>query len=238
MLSVGLSVTVLNTSSHFVSKAWTLSFFNWTCDKPLNAKMASLSPHSMNGSKLKKDYTIWVVSQQVALSWSCFVCDQDELLRRCGRSFGLLPCLRCRRISPWRLWWRWPSPWRPRWPLFIIGFYGLFSNVFPCSTVQLVFRFFFGLYGIAASSLIGLYDFEKASVINPFVRRSDVSPFLLCHSVKFFHVGLWLSLFRACAVGTSRPRGRAPRLFRNSFFLRNPSNFLFFWVVCYSADVP
>ena len=34
MMSVGLSATADNTSSHFLSKAWTLSFVNWTFDKP------------------------------------------------------------------------------------------------------------------------------------------------------------------------------------------------------------
>ena len=34
-LPVVLSVTADNTSSHFVSKAWTLSFSNWTVDKSL-----------------------------------------------------------------------------------------------------------------------------------------------------------------------------------------------------------
>ena len=44
VLSVGLSVTADTTSSHFVSKARSLSFFNCTFDKSLESKMASLSP--------------------------------------------------------------------------------------------------------------------------------------------------------------------------------------------------
>ena len=49
---------------------------------------------------------------------------------RCGWSFGFTRCLRWRRIPPRRPWRRWPCPRRPRWPLFIIGFWGLFGHIF------------------------------------------------------------------------------------------------------------
>ena len=42
--AVRLSVTADRTSSHYVSRAWTLSLFNWAFDKSLKSKMASLSP--------------------------------------------------------------------------------------------------------------------------------------------------------------------------------------------------
>ena len=48
--------------------------------------------------------------------------------------------------------------------------------------------------GVAASSLTGSYDLVLASVTSPFGRRSDVRPFFICYSVKFFHVGLRVSL--------------------------------------------
>ena len=40
----------------------------------------------------------------------------------------------------------------------------------------LFFRVFFGLYGVAASSLIGLYDLVLVSVVSPFCRTRDVNP--------------------------------------------------------------
>ena len=59
----------------------------------------------------------------------------------------------------------------------------------------LVFSVFFGLHDVAASSLVGLYDLVLVCAVSPFVIRSDVNPFCICYSVKFFHVGLCVSVF-------------------------------------------
>ena len=59
----------------------------------------------------------------------------------------------------------------------------------------MVFKVFPSPYGIAASCSRGLYDLVLVSVVSQFCRRSDASPLFICHSVKFFHVGLRVSLF-------------------------------------------
>ena len=46
------------------------------------------------------------------------------------------------------------------------------SSLFPLYSV-FVLRVFFGLYGVAASSLVGLYDLVLFSVMSPFCRTSD-----------------------------------------------------------------
>ena len=56
----------------------------------------------------------------------------------------------------------------------------------------IVFRVFFGSYGIAPSSVIGLHDCVSASVISPFERRRGVSP--------MFIFAFSSTLVRACAV--------------------------------------
>ena len=58
-----------------------------------------------------------------------------------------------------------------------------------------VFPAFPSLYGVAASSLVGLYDLVLVSVVSPFVRRCDEKPFCICYAVEFFLVGLRESLF-------------------------------------------
>ena len=42
---------------------------------------------------------------------------------------------------------------------------------------------------------MGFNDLVLDPVMRSFVRRSDVDPFCICYSVKFFHVGLRVSLF-------------------------------------------
>ena len=65
---------------------------------------------------------------------------------------------------------------------------------FPLYKVR-VFRVFFGLHGVAASSLIGLHDLALVSVVNfPFKNNYEILP-LQRSSSKFFHVGLRVSLF-------------------------------------------
>ena len=59
----------------------------------------------------------------------------------------------------------------------------------------LIFRVFFGLHGVAASSSIGLYDRVLTSAVTHFFKSSYVLlPFQL-YSVKFFQIGLRVSLF-------------------------------------------
>ena len=87
-----------------------------------------------------------------------------------------------------------------------------------------VFSVFFGLYGVAASALvvrpcIGLCSrpvFHKK-------RRKSIVHLLFCENLL---CRIACILVRACALGTSRPRGSAPRSFRNFVSLRNPSNLL------------
>ena len=84
--------------------------------------------------------------------------------------------------------------------------------------------------GVASSSLLGFYDLVLVSVGSPSCRSSHEIPVLTCYSVKFFHVGLQCILVRACAFDTSRPRGSAPRSFRNYGSPWSPSNLSFFYV--------
>ena len=51
------------------------------------------------------------------------------------------------------------------------------------------------VFSVAASSLAGLYDLVSVFVVSPFCGSSHVLPTIMCYSVKFFHVGLRLSLF-------------------------------------------
>ena len=124
-------------------------------------------------------------------------CGQDECWDiRCGRWLWLSQCLWWRRTPPRRPWQKWPCSWRPRWPLVSIGFWGLSGHVFPFLLYTVfVFRMFFSLHDVAASSLIGSYDLVLTSVVSPFCRRSDVHLLVICYSVKFFHVGFRVSLF-------------------------------------------
>ena len=101
--------------------------------------------------------------------------------------------------------------------------------MFPLSHCKnaLVFRVFFGLYGVAASSLIGLYDLVLVSVVTPVLWKKR-------HTSSFFHLLLCpilpcriaRVLLRACAFGTARPRRSAPRSFRNFASSRNLRNLL------------
>ena len=108
-----------------------------------------------------------------------------------------------------------------KWPLSSIGFWG-----FSFSTAQFACRVFFGLYSIAASSLVGLYDNVLVSAVSPFSRKKGRKSSVICFSVEFFHVGLRVSLF----VHEPHPRGGAPRLFRNCASARILRNILLFWV--------
>ena len=67
-------------------------------------------------------------------------------------------------------------------------------SFFICTTLSLS-RVFFGLCGVAASSLVGLYDLVLVSLRNQIFRRSDVNPLFFCKFVKFIHVGSRVSLF-------------------------------------------
>ena len=53
----------------------------------------------------------------------------------------------------------------------------------------------YNLFVFGASSLRGLYDVVLVSVVIPFCGRSHVIPTIIFYSVKFFHVGLYLSFF-------------------------------------------
>ena len=59
----------------------------------------------------------------------------------------------------------------------------------------LVFRVFVGLHGVSASSLIALHDRVLISVVTPVLRSGHVILSFQRNSVKFFHVGLRVSLF-------------------------------------------
>ena len=72
----------------------------------------------------------------------------------------------------------------------------LSGHAFPFPLYNLfVFRVFFGLYVVAASSLAALYDLVLVSAVSPFCRSIDVNGMFICSSVKFFNVGLRVSLF-------------------------------------------
>ena len=58
-----------------------------------------------------------------------------------------------------------------------------------------VFRVFFGLYGVAASSLIGLCHSEEASVKSPFFKSSYIIHPCQRSCVKLFHIGFCVPLF-------------------------------------------
>ena len=96
-----------------------------------------------------------------------------------------------------------------------------------------VFRVFFGFSGVAASSLVGLY-LVLVSVASRCCARSDVIPRVICHSVKFFHVGFRVSLFARAHLELLFLKvalhDRSVRSFRNFVSLRNPSNLLRSWV--------
>ena len=65
-----------------------------------------------------------------------------------------------------------------------------------------------------------MYDLAWVSVTRPLNRRSDVD----CQTLQYRIASL---LVRACAFGTSRPRGRAPRSFSNVVSLLSPCDLLF-----------
>ena len=87
---------------------------------------------------------------------------------------------------------------------------------------------FFGLYGVAASSLVGLHDLCVGLCRKSF-------PLEEAMYIHFFHLlvcqilpcRIACVLVRAFAFGTARPRGSAPRSFRNCVSVRNPHNLLF-----------
>ena len=123
----------------------------------------------------------------------------------------------------WRPWWRWPRPWRPRSPLVSIGFWGLSGHVFSFPLYNLfVFRALFGLYSVAASFLCGVARPCVSLCSKPVLlkkRRKSSFHLLLC---QILPCRIACILVLACASGTARPLGRAPRSFRNCFSLRNP----------------
>ena len=73
---------------------------------------------------------------------------------------------------------------------------GSFRHAFLLPLYNLLaFKVCFGLDGVAASSLAGLYDLVSVFVVSPFCGSSHVLPTIMCYSVKIFHVGLHVSLF-------------------------------------------
>ena len=67
---------------------------------------------------------------------------------------------------------------------------------FPLSTEQVAcIQVFFGLHGVAASSFFGLDDRVLDSVATPLFKSGYVFLIFQRHSVKFFHIGLRVSLF-------------------------------------------
>ena len=67
-------------------------------------------------------------------------------------------------------------------------------SLFHCTSC-FVLSALFGLYGVAATSLIGLHDRVLVSAVSPFFKGSDVNPLFNCYTVKFLHVGLRVSVF-------------------------------------------
>ena len=112
-------------------------------------------------------------------------------------------------------------------PLFSIGYGRLSGQDSPFTLYTLfVFNVFFSLHGVAASSLVRLSDRMLASVVSPFVtkkRRKSICHLLLC---QILPRRIACVLVNACACGTDRPRGGAPRSFRNFVSLRNLSHLL------------
>ena len=95
------------------------------------------------------------------------------------------------------------------------------SSLVHCTTCL-----FFGLCGVAASSLVGLYDLALVSVASPFVKKALYTNVLLCSSVKFIHVGLRVSLFVHAHLVLQVIGVVAPRSLRDFVSLRNSSNLL------------
>ena len=85
-----------------------------------------------------------------------------------------------------------------------------------------VFRALFGLYSVAASFLCGVARPCVSLCSKPVLlkkRRKSSFHLLLC---QILPCRIACILVLACASGTARPLGRAPRSFRNCFSLRNP----------------
>ena len=78
----------------------------------------------------------------------------------------------------------------------------------------LVFQVLLGLRGVAVSSLMGLHDRVLVSVVTTFFRSGHVTLPSQRYSVKFFHVGLRVSL-SMCELLTSLQWRSAPRSSRN-----------------------
>ena len=188
----------------------------------------------VNSKKIKNNVTLCVLCRSNKSHCACVLpCVQDECWDiRCGKLLWWSPCSWWRRIPPWRPWWKWPKSWRPRWPLFSIGFWGLSGHVFPpfhctmClySGVLGSLRCRYLLLGRVVRPCIGLCSKPVLSK-----KRRHIRLFIR-NFVKFLHVGIACSFVGACAIDTVRLRGGAPRSFRNFVSLRNPSNFLRFWV--------
>ena len=82
--------------------------------------------------------------------------------------------------------------------------------MFSFCTVQFVcIHVLFGLYGVAATSVVRLYDLVLVSVASPFC-RSDVVPVVICYSHQILPCRIACIPVRACAFDTARPRS-APR---------------------------
>ena len=108
-------------------------------------------------------------------------------------------------------------------------------SFFICTILSLS-RVFFGLCGVAASSLVGLYDLVLVSLRNQIFRRSDVNPLFFCKFVKFIHVRLRVSLFvHAHLVLLVLEVALHDRSV--FFFWRNQNNLLLS-CVCESAEFP
>ena len=96
-------------------------------------------------------------------------------------------------LPPRVRWWvivpqgrRWPCPW---WHCSASGFGKLTGEVSYFHYNLLVFKVFFGLHGVAASSLIRLHDRVLISVVTPFFKGSYVI------LPKLFDISLRVSLF-------------------------------------------
>ena len=109
--------------------------------------------------------------------------------------------------------------------------------MFPFPLYKLfVFRVFSSLHGVAASSLVGLYDLVLVCR-EPARQKKRRNSFCHLPFCQILPCRITCILVLACAFGTARPRSSAPRSFRNLVSLRNPSDqSLAFLSFCDSAE--
>ena len=92
----------------------------------------------------------------------------------------------------------------------------------------LVFRVFFGLQSVAASSLVGWHDHVLVSVVTPFLGSGYVILPFQRSPVQLFHIGLRVSLLvHALSILLVSEVVLHDRS-RNCACARNPSNLLLF----------